>query len=255
MTRNRILPLHAFHTSPPAVPQRLGTLKATTTCSFDPNPKARLCKGAGPAHQTPHSPDVKVLPLPLIGSFLVQLHLLVPALSTALQDLSKGTPLSPTDSLSGQGVFLSFFPAQGLPSLANQTSHRESLLPSLASTAPLSSSPPLTQRTISQFGELSQTLVRDQLPEKRMPGRGGDGQARGFTFCRGKKTYPEAPPPSPHPLLLQLACQPKLEPVPQSLGLGPSPVSLLRLSPGPLDPRPLAQIPPRHQNEHRVTSC
>ena len=54
--------------------------------------------------------------------------------------------------------------------LANHTSHRESLLPSPLGRHPLSSSPLL--RTISQFGELSQRRVRDQQPEKSLPGRG-----------------------------------------------------------------------------------
>lgn len=49
------------------------------------------------------------------------------------------------------------------PSPAGQTSHRESLLPSPAGSAHLSSSPLLTGRTVSLFGELAQTWDQGQL--------------------------------------------------------------------------------------------
>lgn len=130
-------------------------------------------------------------------------------------------------------------PHPGAPRLADQISHRKACFPP-PSTAPLSSSPPLTQRTISQFGELSQTWVGDQLPEKRTAGRGGTGQ--------GLRLLPHRAPPLPplHPTSTShLSPNLKGRPSPWAWPHPHVPTVPFRpLFSGPSGLRPLAQIPP-----------
>lgn len=103
-----------------------------------------------------------------------------PSLQTSPASLSLCSPGTP------------LFPAQGRTAWPTRPLTGKACFP-FPSTAPLSSSPSLTQRTISQFGELSQTWVGDQLPEKSLPRR--TGQARGFTFYRiGGPSTSSSPP-------------------------------------------------------------